>query len=279
MKKRPIVFLFLLLGLFSINQIVPLHAASTQWFPHAGTVIEYDLTSSLTLMDNSRAESNTFNIYDNAGYITLVPTVMDTNFPGMPTSMVLMLSDVKVSFLVNYTEKSNTELYKNVRLKLDDVIYRNIDIRLIRFRNLASQWIRWLSISSNTSFVDKSNFFTNSFMLFLDFFDCTLGSGASVIYDVNILSVTPDHIVAASIFSISLNVNETYVANANGKVETYQLSFYTTSISLNGFRKTNYKFAVRESTSNGIFGYNLYLIFALIGILTVVLIRKSKIKL
>ncbi|KKN33082.1 hypothetical protein LCGC14_0807380 [marine sediment metagenome] len=186
MKKRNLIFLFLLLGLFSINLIVPLHAASTQWFPHIGTVIEYDLTNSLTLMDNSRAESNTFNIYNNSGYITLVPTIMDINFPGMPPSMVLMMSDVKVSFLVNYTEKSNTELYRNIRLKLDDVIYENIDIKLIQFRDLASQWVRWLEISSNTRFVDKNNFFTSDSMIFLDFFDNTLGSGAFVVSDVNI---------------------------------------------------------------------------------------------
>ena len=134
MKNRNHTLLFLLLGLFGINLIVPLHAASTQWFPHAGTVIEYDLTNSLTLIDNSRVESNTFNIYNNSGYMTFVPTLLDTIFPVMPTSMVLMMNNVRISFLVNYTEKSNTELYRNMRLKLDDVIYENIDIKLIRFR-------------------------------------------------------------------------------------------------------------------------------------------------
>ncbi len=276
MKKRNHIFLFLLLGLFSINLIVPLHAASTQWFPHAGTVIEYDLTSSLTLMDNSRAESNTFNIYDYVGDLTLVPKVMDTNFPGIPTSMVLMMSDVKVSFLVNYTEKSNTELYRNIRLKLDDVIYENIDITFIEVRNLAGAYFSWLKISSNTTFVDKTNFFTSDSMIFLDFFDNTLGSGASVVHDMSILSVTPKHIIAAS---ISLVENKTYVANTNGKVETYHWSFYRNDMLVLGFRKSNYIFTLRESTSNGIFGYDLYLIFGLIGILTVVLIRKSKTKL
>jgi len=70
--------------------------------------------------------------------------------------------------------------------------------------------------------------------------------------------------------------NKTYVANTNGKVETYLWSFYR-GITF-GFRITNYIFTLRESTSNGIFGYDLYLIFGLIGILTVVLIRKSKTK-
>ncbi len=273
MKKRNLIFPFLLLGLFNINQIVPIHAVSTQWFPHAGTVIEYDLTNSLTLLDNSRTESDTFNIYNNSGYMTFVPTLMDSIYPEMPTSFVLMMSDVKVSFLVNYTEKSNTELYRNTRLKLDDVIYDNIDIRLIKFRDLSSQWVKWFSISSNTRFVDKSNFFTDAFWEFLDFFDCTLGSGANVIYDVNILSATPDHIVAAS---LSLTVNETYIANTNGKVKTYHMSFYLPNMLTNGFRKTNYIFTARESTSNGIFGYDLYLIIGLIGILTILLIRKSK---
>ena len=87
MRNKIYIFLFLTLGLFGINLIIPIHAASTQWFPDIGTNIEYDLSSSITLMDYSLGESETFNIYYFSATLVIAPTYMDNNFPAMPAGM------------------------------------------------------------------------------------------------------------------------------------------------------------------------------------------------
>ena len=270
------IYIFLLLGLIGINLILPIHAASTQWFPDIGTNIEYDLSSSITLMDYSLGESETFNIYYFSATLVIAPTYMDNNFPAMPAGMNLNVSNAEVTFLVDYTEKSPTELFRNVRLKVDDEILSDINIGLVMFRDAGFLYSPVYDISSNTRFVDKLNFFTSASFIFLDYFDCTLGAGASILSGLEILTVTPNQIIAAKIGSPE---NQTYVADRSGRVQTFSTTFHISQMLVLGYRKTDFIFTARESTTNGIPGYDSYLIFGIIGILTVMLIRKSKNKL
>lgn len=276
MRTKIYIFSFLTLGLIGINLIVPIYAASTQWFPDVGTTIEYDLSNSLTLMDYSRGESETFNIYDFEGNLTIIPTYMDSTFPAMAAVFILTVSNSRITFLVNFTEKSSTELYRNTILKVGDAIYTDMNINFIITRD-AGYWslpTPRFELSSNIRFVEKSNFFTSDSSTFLDYFDCTLGEGASILPGVEILKFTPNHIIAAM---EGLLINQTYEADRSGKVQTFSMIFTEPQMLVIGHRKTEYIFTARDSTTNGsIPGFNLYLIFGLIGILTVVLIRKRK---
>ncbi len=277
MRNKIYIFLFLLLGLFGINLILPIHAANTQWFPDVGTNIEYDLSNSITLMDYSQGESETFNIYYYSTTLVIVPTYLDTNFPAIPSGMNLNVSNVEVTFLVNFTEKSPTELYRNVRLKVGDEILSDKNIALAMFRDGSFLYAPIYEISSNNRFVDKLNFFTSASFIFLDYFDSTLGAGASILSGLEILTVTPNQIIATKIGSPE---NQTYVADRSGKVQTFSTTYHIPEMLVSGYRKADFIFTSRKSTTNGsIPGYDLYLIIGIIGILTVVLIRKSKNKL
>jgi hypothetical protein len=281
MQKKKIVFLVLLITLLGISLVSSVNAVEPQWFPEVGTTIEYQMTNSITLTDNSRVDSNKFNLYEFSGSWVVVPTYMDDNFPTMPASMVLNASIVDVMIQVEYTEKSSTELYRNMRILIADRIFTEIFFFFILYRETVTYAMRQFNLASDTYFLDKNNFFASDSGSFIDYFDNSLGPGAQIVgvslYDLTIITVTSTEIIAST---ASQYENNTYVADLNGKVKSYSLTSFDLSMISIGYKRIDYVFTALEpgSTGNGgIPGYNLFLIIGSIGILSVVLIRKYKI--
>ncbi|MFX0020820.1 MAG: hypothetical protein ACFE9S_00720 [Candidatus Hermodarchaeota archaeon] len=282
MQKKKIAFLVLLISLLGINLVSSGNAAEPQWFPEAGITINYRLTNSMTLTDNSRADSNLFNLYEFSGYWVVVPTYMDDNFPTKPASMVLNTSSVEVIVQVEYTEKSSTELYRNMRILVADRIFTEIYFFFILYRETVTYAMRQFHLASDTYFVDKNNFFTSDSGSFIDYIDNSLGPGAEIVgvslYDLTIITVTSTDIIATT---SSTYENNTYVAGLNGKVKSYSLTSFDLSMLSIGYKRIDYTFNVIDQGSSGgggIPGYEFSIILGVIGILTVILIKRKNIK-
>ena len=285
MHKKNLGFLILLISLSGICMVSSVNAAEPQWFPQIGTTIEYQLTNSMTLMDGSRVDSNRFNLYEFSGSWVVVPTYMDDNFPAMPASMVLNTSDASVVIHVEYTEKSSTELYRNMRILVADRIFIDMFFFFILHRESVTYAMRQFNLASDNFFVDKNNFFTNdgNSSIFIDYIDNSFGPGAEIVgitnYDLTIITVNSNEILASA---SSPYENNTYVADLSGKVKSYSLTSYDLSMLSIGYKRIDYVFNVIEHRTSdggsGIPGYEFSIILGVIGILTVILIRITKLK-
>ena len=272
MRSKFFFLYSLLLGIFGVNFLLPVNAVSSQWFPDVSTTSEFNVVNYLTKWDYTRGESNTFNIYNFSGNKYIVPSYMDLSFPQKPFLWNSLENNSRISVLIDYTERSPTELYRNARIKIKDTIYNNTNFKFVGLRNIV-QWLTSdMNFLSQSNYINKDSFLPNDFGTFYDYFDCSLGVGSILPDDVKIVSVSRKYIIASSDTS---DTNHTYLADSNGRVISYTLSFFHPLMSAIGHRETSFIFTREVSSSTGIPGFELYIILGILGILSVILIRKK----
>ncbi len=273
MRIKIFLLLFAVLGILGFNIILPVHAVTSQWFPSVGTTSEYNVVNYLTKWDYTRGESNTFNIYNFSGNKYIVPSYMDLSFPPIPLLWDSVENNSQISVLIDYMERSSTELYRNVRIKINNIIYNNTDFKFVGFRDILSWLTSDMSFFSELNYINRNNFLPNDFGTFYDYFDCSLGVGSILPVDVKIISVSQNYIIASS---DTLDTNHTYLADSNGRVISYTLSFFHPVMTVIGHRSTAFVFTLQNGSSLEIPGFELPTILGIFGIISVILIRKKK---
>ncbi|MHA2128540.1 MAG: Loki-CTERM sorting domain-containing protein [Promethearchaeota archaeon] len=262
-----------MLGILGVYIILPVRAATSQWFPSVGTATEYSVSNYLTKWDYTRGESNAFNIYNQSGNKYIVPTYMDLSFPEMPLSWDLIETNSRISVLIDYTERSATELYRNTRIKINDITYNDTNYKFVGARELFSWLTSDMTFTSELNYINKNSFLPNNLGAFYDYIDCSLGVGSKFPVDVEVISVSKDYIIATT--NNPLFDNQTYLADSNGKVISFTLTFFHPMMNLIGHRSTNFVFTLQQDLSKGIPGFDLYIILSILGIISTILISRK----
>jgi hypothetical protein len=275
--RSKIFFLFfVLLGILGVNIVTPVNAVASQWFPSLGTTTEYNVNNYLTKWDYTRGESNTFNIYNQSGNRYIVPAYMDLSFPIKPLTWNSIENNTHISVIIDYTERSATELYRNARIKINDIIYNNTNFKFVGAREMFSWLTSDMNFFSELNYINIDSFLPNNLGTFYDYIDCSLGVGSKFPVDVEIISVSQDYIIAST-DNPSFD-NRTYLADSNGRVISFTLTFFHSIMAVIGHRSTCFVFTRQEGSSQGISGFELYIILGILGIVSAILIRKKKIK-
>ncbi|HEC40525.1 hypothetical protein LCGC14_0785140 [marine sediment metagenome] len=198
---------------------------------------------------------------------------MDLSFPQKPILWNSLENNSRISVLIDYTERSPTELYRNVRIKINNVIYNNTNFKFVGLRNLL-QWLTSdMNFLSQSNYINKDSFLPNDFGTFYDYFDCSFGVGSILPDYVKIISVSRNYIIASS---DTLYTNHTYLADSNGRVISYTLSFFHPLMGGIGHRETSFVFTLQNSSSLGIPGFEVYIILGVLGIISAIFIKKKK---
>ncbi len=274
MRIKIFFILFVVIGILGVNVILPVNAVTSQWFPRVGTTSEYNVESYITKWDYTRGESTTFNIYNHIGNKYIVPSYMDLNFPVMPSSWVSIENDTRISVLIEYTERSSTELYRNARIKINDVIYNNTNFKFVGFRELFSWLTTDMNFFSELNYINQNSFLPNNLGTFYDYIDCSLGVGSKFPVDVEVISVSQDYIIASTDYP--LYENRTYLAGSNGRVISFTLTFFDPAMTVILQRWTSFVFTLQENSSTAIPGFELYIILGIFGIASAILIKKKR---
>ena len=278
MMRTKIFFLLLgVLGILGVTIILPVHAVASQWFPSVGTKSEYNVINQITKWDYTRGESTTFNIYNQSGNNYIVPTYMDLTYPQMPLTWNLVENNSRISVLIDYTERSSTEVYRNARIKINDDVSNNINFKFVGARDLFSWLTSDMNFFSDLNYINQNSFLPNNLGTFYDYIDCSLGVGSKFPVDVDVISVSQDFIIAST--DNPIFENRTYLADSNGKVISFTLTFYHPIMMVIGHRSTSFVFTRQENSSTATPGFELYIILGIFGIVSAILIRKKRTKL
>jgi len=272
LRSKIFLFLFLVLGIIGFNTIFPVGAITSQWFPSVGTTSEYSIANYLTKWDYTRGESNTFNIYNFSGNKYIVSSYMDLTFPPIPLLWDSVENDSQISVLIDYTERSSTELYKNARIKIDNTIYNNTDFKFVGFRNLLSWLTSDMIFSTESNYLNINSLPSSDYGAFYDYIDNSLGVGSTFPVDIVVISVSQEFIIASS---NSLYSNHTYLASSNGRVISYTLTFFHPMMTVIGHRSTAFVFTLQNDSSLGIPGFEVHIILGILGIISAIFIKKK----
>lgn len=274
-RSKFLFLLFIALGILGVNIILPVHAVASQWFPSVGTTSEYNVVHYLTKWDYTCGESDTFNIYNQSGNQYIVASYMDLSFPQKPASWNLIETGSQVSVLIDYTERSPTELYRNARIKINDIVYNNTNYKFVGAREIFSWLTADMNFFSELNFINKNSFLPNNLGTFYDYIDCSLGVGSKFPVDIEVISVSQDYIIAST--DNPLFENRTYLADSDGRVISFTLTlYYPPILFLIGHKSSSFVFTRQDDSSKGIPGFELYIILGIVGIGSAIFIHKKK---
>jgi hypothetical protein len=215
-------------------------AASTQWFPSAGTTVDYQLSWNLSFTNGTRYTNVMFNVYNSTvdSILYIYPKALDDNIytlTGKP-NYVTLATGVTVKVRNVYAETSSTTLERHLSVTAGNVTFENHRMRLLLFRN--NSWSIILNLNTTNDGVSKSGFYTTPFR-FLDYIDCTKNPGdifPDTIQPAFSTIVTPlqativgrslDFLDSVAVYDVGTQIYRgSYITNLAGQVLSYTYTF------------------------------------------------------
>ncbi|NMC07978.1 MAG: hypothetical protein GYA24_22420 [Candidatus Lokiarchaeota archaeon] len=256
--KRPMACAGLLAVLCIIMATQAASATATQWYPQAGTAIEYQLNWNLSFKNGTRYTETLFNVYNQTSEhaIYILAKAMEDNIymvNGL-SNYVRLAAGVPVTLKHAHVETSATTLERHASITASSYMFDAGKIRVLLFRNATLTIISAVNTTSDS--LVKSSFITapNGFV---DHVDCTKNPGdifmdafqASMSTSVFRLPATitgksPDRITASWVYNQTTFIYRgAYTMDPAGQVldYTYALSGGTLYASIAGASITYYR--------------------------------------
>jgi hypothetical protein len=215
-------------------------AVSTQWFPSAGTKIDYQLSWNLSFTNGTRYTDVLFNVYNQTSekVLYLYPKALDENVYSASglLNYNLIASAVEITVRNEYSSTSETTLGRHVSVRFGNLTFEAYKMRVQIYRSISYTTLCNLNYTDDSIF--KSGFFTAP-NRFVDYIDCSKNPGDKFVdciqpgFTTSVISLqawmvgrSPDQLIASSEFDTgSVIYHAGYIANPYGQVTSYTYSF------------------------------------------------------
>ena len=246
MRKKVLMFLIVILILITFG-ISKASAASTQWFPTAGTKSDYTISYILYLQNGTRIETSEFDLYNVSNIIFAIPSILKHLFtPGDHSTWISILNNTQITFRYSYLEYSSTTLKRTMQILAGNQVF-SVDFYVYYYEDSSLSCYRIFQAVKDT--VDKNNFWTYFTPgQFPDYFDCSLGPGSSIYKDeYNITSISKDQIIVTYIYDQTYFSGDTLIASRDGRVHSLSTVFIVDSYKSRGVFSTSITLNLVES--------------------------------
>nr|MDO8088209.1 hypothetical protein [Candidatus Sigynarchaeum springense] len=215
-------------------------AAPIQWYPQAGTTIEYHLSWNLSFKNGVRYTGSVFNVYnyttENVIYL-LAQSSEDSIFVlNGAANYVRLAAGVSVTLKHVYSETSMTTLGRHAIVVAGGLTMDSGNIRVFVFKN--ATWNVLAGINTTNDSLLKSNFITTP-NRFVDHVDCTKNPGDSFTDAIQPAASTsafrltaiidgksPERISASGFYNSSTVIYRgSYIMDASGQVTSHTYTF------------------------------------------------------
>ncbi|HME55675.1 MAG TPA: hypothetical protein VKM55_25940 [Candidatus Lokiarchaeia archaeon] len=274
-------FFMIFAGMFGSTVLA---APPQQWFPSAGTGLDYSLSWSLAYFNGTKATDQQFDVYksNSSNDYYLINSLQDLNYWAKSAfpSWILLVTKTSITVHHAYSSATASTLNRTISIHAGNITIAKGTVNVFGLFNASSS--TQFDISLQSDLVQKSGFFTSG-QSFLDYFDNSLLPGEKFVapmdYQVpsivsaSILAKTDSAIVGA--YNESTDFNFTYIAAGSGQVQslTEVGSYYFFWKDIRSFSVT---FALVTGGSNALPGPLPIIVIGVLSAMTMVWILKKR---